>query len=358
MSWSRAVQRAVRAFYPGYFAAVMATGVLSIALWQRGDDTLAAALFHVTQAAYVLCWLLTAARAIWFRHALAADFIHHATSPSFLTAVAATCVLGSQYVLLDGARSVGAGLWIFAVIQWFVLLYGFLGAVMIGVAKPSLERGISGAWLVPVVATQSLALLAALLAPGAGALEPTLAFVALAALLLGCMLYALIVTLIFYRLTFIRFTAHEFTPEYWIDMGAEASTTMAGATIIMHAGYGALVQMQPFLDGLTIFFWVAGTWWIPLLVVLAVWRYGYGRVPVHYDPRYWGAVFPLAMYTASTFQLARATHFAFLYSIAHVFIYLAGIAWLAVAASLVRTLLLALTTPPVDTAPEPPATVA
>ena len=35
-------RRAVREFYPGYFAAVMATGVLSIALWQRGDSTLAA----------------------------------------------------------------------------------------------------------------------------------------------------------------------------------------------------------------------------------------------------------------------------------------------------------------------------
>jgi tellurite resistance protein TehA-like permease len=344
--WSIAVRGAVREFYPGYFASVMATGVLSIALWQRGDDTLAMALFYVALAAYLICWLFTGARAIWFRRELAADFMHHATSPSFLTAVAATCVLGSQYVLLVGSRSIGAGLWVFGLVLWFVLLYGFLGAVIIGVAKPSLERGISGAWLIPVVATQSLSLLAGLLAAGAPPSSSTLAFTALAALLLGCMLYALIITLIFYRFTFIRFTAREFTPEYWIDMGAEAITTMAGATLIMSATHGLLGRMLPFLDGLTIFFWVTGTWWIPLLVILAVWRYGYGRVPVHYDPRYWGAVFPVAMYTASTFQLAQATHLAFLYTVSHVFIYFAAAAWLAVAASLVRRAVLALATSP------------
>ena len=33
-----------------------------------------------------------------------------------------------------------------------------------------------------------------------------------------------------------------------------------------------LETLLPFLKGFTIFFWATGTWWIPMLLILVVWR--------------------------------------------------------------------------------------
>ena len=48
-----------------------------------------------------------------------------------------------------------------------------------------------------------------------------------------------------------------------------------------------------------------------MLVVLGVWRYVFKRFPLRYDPLYWGAVFPVGMYAAATWQMARAMNLGF-----------------------------------------------
>src|SRR5690606_12881759 len=169
--------------------------------------------------------------------------------------------------------------------------------------KPSLEDGINGAWLLAIVATQSDAVLGALLAPGmAGGAELVL-FVSLCMYLLGAMLYLTIITLIFYRFTFLALPVERLTPPYWINMGAVAITTLAGSTLLLVSGASPLLAgLRPFLTGFTLFFWAAATWWIPLLVILGVWRHLVRRYPLRYDPQYWGMVFPLGMYTVCTLR--------------------------------------------------------
>lgn len=67
-----------------------------------------------------------------------------------------------------------------------------------------------------------------------------------------------------------------------------------------------LTSLLPFIKGLTVFYWATGTWWIPMLVVLAAWRYVWTRFPLRYDPLYWGAVFPLAAWVAAFAGLVRS----------------------------------------------------
>jgi tellurite resistance protein TehA-like permease len=49
-------------------------------------------------------------------------------------------------------------------------------------------------------------------------------------------------------------------------------------------------------------------------------------------------IFPLGMYTASTFQLSKATGLSFLLNIPRFFVYIALIAWLAAFVGLIRSI--------------------
>jgi tellurite resistance protein TehA-like permease len=117
-------------------------------------------------------------------------------------------------------------------------------------------------------------------------------------------------------------------------MGAVAITTLAGDNLLLKGTAPFLTDLTPFIKGFTLFFWAAGTWWIPLLFLLGAWRHIYKRYPLTYHPVYWGLVFPMGMYTVATFRLAQVMKLDFLLLIPQYFIYLALIAWLTTAIGL------------------------
>lgn len=331
--------RAVANLFPGYFALVMATGIISIAADLLGMKTVAVALLVVNIIAYVVLWLFLLARLILFFPRVRTDIADHVRGPGFFTVVAGTCVLGSQLIIVAGQYGVAAGLWFAGFLFWLIIMYTFFTAVTVRENKPSLENGLNGAWLIAVVATQSISVLGTLLVTRWDAYRQPLLFFTLCMFLLGCMLYLLLITLIFYRFTFLNVTTATLTPPYWINMGAVAITTLAGARLIIAApGWTLLSEIMPFLKGFTLFFWAAGTWWIPLLFILGFWRHVYKRFPLRYDPQYWGMVFPLGMYTVCTFQLSKAIDFPALLVIPRVFVYLALMGWVAAFIGLFRTL--------------------
>jgi tellurite resistance protein TehA-like permease len=329
----------VASLFPGYFALVMATGIVSIAGHLLGWPRLARALLYLNLPAYATLVALTAARLVLYPRRFAADFADHARGSGYFTTVAGTGVLGSQCLLVAGWRLAAEALLAGGLALWAVVMYAFFTAVIVRETKPTLEQGINGAWLIATVATQSVAVLALALGDPFGWPEEAVAFGALVFFLIGCMLYLAIITLIFYRFTFLPLATAALTPPYWISMGAVAITTLAGSTLLLARERSPLLlELGPFLKGFTLFFWATGTWWIPLLVLLGVWRHVVRRHPLAYDPQYWGMVFPLGMYTAATLRLSAALPYAPLASIASLFFIVAVAAWTATFLGLLRQL--------------------
>jgi tellurite resistance protein TehA-like permease len=250
---------AAESLFPGYFALVMATAAISIACHLLGYSTIAGMLVWLNWTFYLALWALTLIRVVHFPRRLVADLFDHQRAPGFFTLVAGTCVLATQTMLVAGRHDAAMALWWLGLILWFGIMYAFFTAVTVRDRKPTLAGGINGAWLIAAVATQSLVVSRGAV-DGLSAPPAPIQLLCLAMFMIGSMLYLAIIPLIFYRLTFVRLASRDFSPPYWINMGAVAITTLAGSTLMMRVGHWPVLdQVAAFLPGFTLFFWAAAT---------------------------------------------------------------------------------------------------
>jgi tellurite resistance protein TehA-like permease len=325
--------------FPGYFALVMATGVLAVGAQLESIEWLADALLVVAGAGYVALVGLFALRLLRYRARFLADLTSHVRGPAFLTIVAGTNVLGSAVVVAASWWTVGWMLWGIGVVAWIVLVYTLLAALLLKEPKPPLATGINGTWFLFTVATQSIATLGALLAPRLEAPAGML-FACLCAFMLGTLLYVIVVTLVFFRFTFVELSVEATLPPYWISMGAVAITVLAGSNLLLVQDASKVTsELAPFVSGVVVLAWATATFWIPLMLLLGVWRHGIRRVPMRYDPQYWALVFPLGMYAVATFRMNDALDLSFLEIVPDVAFAIALAAWALVFMGLVRWML-------------------
>lgn len=291
----------------GAFAFVMATGIVSIGASQQGLPVLSNALLVVAGAAWV-----TLAIAVW----LPARRARRGRRPGFeaFAFVAATAVLGARCALA-GRGLAALVLWSVAIAAWLVLL-----------ARRPRAGVADGFWFLVVVATESLAVLAALLVPSWGMqLLPA----AIGWWALGLCFYPLVAAAIMASLL----RSPRFAPDLWITMGALAIATLAGAEVLLTGGaVHALAPFRSWLRDADIATWaLASASIVPLIAAelrnRSAWRYRASR---------WSFVFPLGMYAVATHALGRAAGLTLLTSVGRAFFVIAAFTWALVLGGLLR----------------------
>ena len=315
---------------PGYFAFVMATGTISAGMFLLGPSWLSRALLVVASIGLVLLGAALVIRLAIFRSSLAADIQAPERVFGFFTIVAGIDVLGVR-LAAAGHPLATAILAALAAAVWLALTYGVPASLLLTRERASVLRDVNGTWLLWVVGTQSLSVVAASLAGVWPSQSGLLAPAAVGLWSVGLVLYLLLVSLILLRWLTVAVSPQTLGPPYWILMGATAITVLAGAGILnLPAALPVTRATAGFVQGFSFALWAFGTWWIPLLIVLGLWRHVRRRWPLSYEPALWSVVFPLGMYSVASLSLGKVAQLGFMEPLSRFMLWVAFAAWAAV----------------------------
>ena len=121
---------AIEGLFPGYFALVMATGIVSIAAFLYGLGTVATVLLWVNLVAYTVLGVMLLVRIVVYPRRVWADLRDHGRGAGFFTVVAGTTVLGAQLVVVADAPASARALWFASIVLWVLVMYGFFASVV------------------------------------------------------------------------------------------------------------------------------------------------------------------------------------------------------------------------------------
>ncbi|MFI7340097.1 tellurite resistance/C4-dicarboxylate transporter family protein [Streptomyces sp. NPDC050085] len=297
---------------PAAGSAVMATGILSVGLHLTGYDVLSVVLLVLAAALWVL---------------LAADFVlrlvrersrweHEADTPPALTAVAATCVLGTRFSLA-GWQWLAEALLVIAVVVWPVLLF-----LVVRHWKPKMP----GAVFLVCVATQGIAVLGATLS--AQLRVDWLGYAAMVVFWSGIVLYAV---------AFARFDLRQVfdgAGDHWIAGGALAISALAAAKLVVAGRAGDLWNSDAtgvLRDMCGVLLVLDVAWYLVLAVAEVI------EPRFRYDVRRWATVFPMGMTAVAMLSVAAAVGTPWLEGPGQVLLWIAVAVWLTVLVGAVRS---------------------
>ncbi|HET8672272.1 MAG TPA: tellurite resistance/C4-dicarboxylate transporter family protein [Thermoleophilaceae bacterium] len=300
----------LRVYRPAYFAGVMATGIVGLALREAGFEAISWVLAGIAAAAYVVLVLLHL-RVRWGPPASRASAIE------LFAFVAATEVLAS----LSRWHGVAVALWGVGFVAWAVVVRVALAAP----ARP--DEPVRGAWLLATVGTDSLAVTGASLAHRTAG--DVLLALSLVLWLLALAVYCVLAANIVGRMRRREIGIHDLHGDHWITMGALAISTLAGMRVT--AGMTLLGwpgTLHDIANALSVAIWIAAACWLPALLIAESWRL---RQRPLYTANRWGTVFPLGMYAVASYAINRTAHVGAGTTIAHIFTAAGAAAWLATA---------------------------
>lgn len=327
----------VRGLNPGYFAFVMAGGIISVGLQFQGFHVPSVLVFTIAAAGYVVLLALTGWRLVRFRTEMTNDLIDARHGFRYFTFVAGTNVLAVRSMMSDH-HLVAAALFVVAAAAWVSLGYMVPWAAILGTTERPVIARANGTWFIWVVASQSVAVSAAALEPVYGDARPILTGMAVVSWSVGAFLYAAVGIFVAARMLLYPFGPADLTAPYWVAMGACAITVLAGSRIIEMSSAPMVEATRGLIYGLAVLFWAFAAWLIPALVAAGWWRHVVKRIPLRYDPSLWSIVFPIGMFAVASIYLGEAENLPLVRAIGSGALVVAVLVWAAALALMSRHL--------------------
>ncbi len=342
----------LRAFHPGWFGAVMGTGIVGVAAYTNPGSVpalkpaLSALGISMAFLSYALAIILGVPYVLrWVHHPDAAwrDLLHPVVGALYATFPAGVLVLAVVTATIGPAvLPTGAVFWVVAILAVVGSLLAFALSVVFAFilfVTPGVgPESANGGWFIPPVANIIIPVVLMPLIPGVSASTGRLLLVAgYATWGMGFLLFLMVASLLYDRLVYHPLPAAPLAPSLWIGLGPIGVGSLAlirlgqggapfwgdlGATLSVLSAIGALAL------------WGFGLWWLAAAVLL-LWRYlRAGSLP--YGIGWWAFTFPVGAYTAATLALARAWQVEALEMLGALLSLLLGAFWLVVT---IRTLI-------------------
>ena len=311
---------------PGYFALVMATGIISLGLDLRGFSFPSQVLLAIAALAYAILVIMLVWRGLRYPKAALHDLASPHQGFAFFTFVAGTNVLGAR-LSAAGIAIVPGILLTVSFAAWLVLGYAIPGLVVNTHPGDDILLGLNGTWFIWSVASQSVAVMAASLEPGAGGIGNALSILAVLSWGIGVILYSVIGVAVVIRVLTRGIPPEQMGPPYWVTMGAAAITVLAGSRIVEMTSTAMVSVMRAPVAAAAVVFWAFATWLIPALIGIGYWRHRVRKVPLRYEASLWSMVFPLGMYSVAGIYLGRADNLPIVGWIGANFLWVALAVW-------------------------------
>lgn len=300
---------------PDVFAAVMATGVLSVA----AEDHHYAGISEATGVLASLGLLALVALVVVRRRSVRWDLHDPDVTLRLFTFVAACAVLDSR---LDAYPVLVRSLGLVALPAWLVLIVLSVRNMAAHSWRELRDRA-RGAWELASVGTSGLAI--AVTKVARYPVDERWLAVAVPVWVAALCLYALMTWLALWRTVAERRDRDGLEPDTWILMGGLAIATLAGDNI--HALAPAWLAGP--VRAVTVVTWVAASLWIPPLVYFTLHWINGSPGTLNFAGMWWAFVFPLGMYSAASYAMAVETGLPALVTVSLVFFWDAFAAWSA-----------------------------
>ncbi len=337
----------LRLFHPGWYAAVMGTGIVSVSAYMNpgGIPALRPVADVVGLGMLLLAYVLAVALGIpyilrWLRHPEAArrDLAHPMSGAMYATFPAGLLVLAAATAAVGPA-------WLPSVlVLWLVGVLAVVGGVLgfaaslgfsyvLFVSDDIGREQANGGWFIPPVVNIIIPLVLAPLLPGA---DPDTARFLLtlsyAAWGVGFFLFLMVAALLYTRLVHHPLPAAPLAPSLWIGLGPIGVGSLA-LLRLAQAGSSVWGELAPAVQALSLMgaiaIWGFGLWWLGVAALLLRRYLRAGRLP--YGLGWWAFTFPVGAYTVATLTLARAWNLGIVEGFGVLLFFLLLVFWAVVA---------------------------
>ena len=293
-----------RTFAPGWFAAVMGTGVLALTthgLAQRWPwlAPLAEGLHWLNSALFVLLALPWLTRWLRFRPAAMQTLMHPVQANFYPTFSIALLVLAAQWLTFTPCVDVAMALWWLGVIAHFAFSFAVLFFMFRG--EHVAAEHVTPAQFIPAVGLVVMPLAGGpQLAQFEGAArewELTIKIIGLGA---GSMMYLGLLGLTLYRKYLHKPAQGILTPTVWIHLAPIGVIPVSLLNVAEQLPFPALRELA---IGVMLLLWGFGVWWLVMASLLTLSARAAGQLP--FALSWWGFTFPIGAFVAESLRLSK-----------------------------------------------------